>query len=51
MKAFVAAVIFAGIVAFAASSILTGTFQTPTHAAFTTEGARVNAPGSNLMIN
>lgn len=51
MKAFATAVIFAGIIAFGASSILMGNFQTPSYAAFSTEGARVGNPGTNLLTN
>ncbi|MBD3764620.1 MAG: hypothetical protein IE927_07745 [Rhodobacterales bacterium] len=49
MKAFAAAVIFAGIVAFGASMVLNGSYQTPSFSAFTTEGARLTDPGSNLL--
>jgi len=51
MKSFAAAVIFAVIVAFGASTVLNGSYQAPSHAAFTTEGARVSSPGSNLLTN
>lgn len=51
MKAFAAAVIFAGIVAVGASYVLNGSFQTPAYSAFTTEGAKVTNPGSNLISN
>lgn len=51
MKAFAAAVIFAGIVAFGAATILDGNFQQPSYSAFTTEGARVDNPGHNLIGN
>lgn len=49
MKAFLAAVIFAVVGAVVASQVLNGTFQEPSHAAFSTEGARVGNPGSNLV--
>lgn len=49
MKAFAAAVIFAGIVAFGAATVLDGSYQRPSYSAFTTEGARVSDPGSNLI--
>jgi len=49
MKAFLAAVIVAVLVAYGASSVLDTSYQTPSHAAFTTEGARVSSPGSNLL--
>lgn len=49
MKAFLASVTFAAIFAIGASIILNGNFQTPSYAAFSTEGARVGNPGSNLI--
>ncbi len=51
MKAFTAAVIFSGIIAFVAASVLDGNFQQPSYSAFTTEGARVDNPGHNLIGN
>ena len=51
MKAFLGAVAFAVICAFGASTVLNGSYQTPSHAAFATEGARVGDPGSNLISN
>ena len=51
MKAFLAAVVFAVIVAFGAATFLDSGFQQPSHAAFTTEGARVDRPGTNLIGN
>lgn len=52
MKAFLAAVVFAVLVAFGAATVLDrGGFQQPSYAAFTTEGARVDIPGSNLIGN
>ena len=49
MKAFLASVTFAVVVAFGAAMVLNGNFQTPSHAAFSTEGADVTDPGSNLV--
>ena len=49
MKAFLASVTFAVVVAFGASMVLNGNYQTPSSAAFSTEGARVGDPGSNLI--
>lgn len=49
MKAFLAAVVIAVAVAYGASVVLDGTYQQPSHAAFTSEGARVSDPGSNLI--
>jgi hypothetical protein len=49
MKAFLFAMIFAGVVAFGAATVLNTTFQQPTYAANTTEGARVDNPGQNLI--
>lgn len=49
MKAFAAAVIVAVLVAWGASYVLNDSYQSPTHAAFTTEGARVSDPGANLL--
>ncbi len=51
MKAFLAAVAFAILIAFGAANFLDSGFQQPAHAAFTTEGARVDNPGSNLIGN
>ena len=51
MKAFLAAVVFAGIVAFGAATVLDGNYQQPSYSAFTTEGARVDNPGHNLIGN
>ncbi|MCC5965707.1 MAG: hypothetical protein JJU24_06175 [Natronohydrobacter sp.] len=51
MKAFLAAIVFAGIVAFVAATVLDGSYQQPAYSAFTTEGARVDNPGSNLIGN
>lgn len=49
MKAFLAAVTFAAVLAFGAAMVLIGSYQTPSWAAFSTEGARVGDPGSNLV--
>lgn len=49
MKAFLAAVIVAVAVAFGAHYVLDGNFQISAPAAFTTEGARITSPGSNLV--
>lgn len=51
MKAFVTALAFAILVAVGANYVLNGNFQTPSYSAFTTEGARVGNPGSNLVGN
>lgn len=51
MKAFLAAVVFAVLVAAGAAYVLNSGYQAPAHAAFTTEGARVSDPGSNLIRN
>ncbi len=49
MKAFLAAVVIAIVFAYGASVVLNDGFQQPAHSAFTTEGARVSEPGSNLI--
>lgn len=49
MKAFATAVVFAGLLAFGASMVLDRSFQQPTYSAFSTEGARLTDPGSNLV--
>lgn len=49
MKAFLSAMVFAAVVAVGAAAVLNGTFQQPTYAANTTEGARVGDPGQNLI--
>ncbi len=51
MKPFIAAVAFALVLAFVAASVLDGSFQMPSYSAFTTEGARVDNPGTNLIGN
>lgn len=48
MKAFLAAVVFAIVVAAAAPFVLPG-MQQDSSAAFTTAGARIDDPGSNLI--
>jgi hypothetical protein len=49
MKAFLAAVVIALALAYGASYVLHDGWQNPSHAAFTTEGARVSDPGRNLI--
>ncbi|WP_333830390.1 hypothetical protein [Pararhodobacter sp.] len=49
MKAFFAAVVIAVVLGYGAFYVLTQNYQQPSHAAFTTEGARVSDPGSNLI--
>lgn len=51
MKAFLAAVVFAVVVAFGAATFLDAGYQQPSYSAFTTEGARVDIPGTNLIGN
>ncbi|MGY6548563.1 MAG: hypothetical protein ACXIU7_06110 [Roseinatronobacter sp.] len=51
MKAFAAAVVFSLGLAVIASVVLNENFQQATYSAFTTEGARVDAPGTNLIGN
>jgi hypothetical protein len=48
MKAFLAAAVFAVVCSFVAAQVLDG-FQQSSHSAFSTEGARVGNPGSNLV--
>ena len=48
MKVFLAALLFAAIVAVGASSVL-DTIQQPSSVEFTTSGARVGDPGNNLI--
>ena len=48
MKVFVAAVVFAAIVA-AGMSIVLNSVQRPSYEAFSTSGARVGDPGHNLV--
>ncbi|MFN3279689.1 hypothetical protein [Paracoccus hibiscisoli] len=49
MKPFLAALAFAALIAVAANYVLIGTFQQPAATAFSTEGARVGDPGTNLI--
>ncbi|MCC5983140.1 MAG: hypothetical protein JJU42_02140 [Rhodobacteraceae bacterium] len=51
MKVFLAAVVFAVALAIGAAFVLDGSYQQPSYAAFTTEGARVSDPGTNLIGN
>jgi hypothetical protein len=51
MKAFLLAAAFSVVVAFGAATVLDRVYQQPTHSAFTTEGARVDKPGENLIGN
>lgn len=51
MKAFLAAVVFAVLVAFGAATFLESGYQQPSYSAFSTEGARVDNPGRNLIGN
>lgn len=51
MKAFLAAVVVAIGLAYGASVVLNQNYQTSVHSAFTTEGARITDPGSNLIVN
>jgi hypothetical protein len=51
MKAFLASVTVAVVVAVGAAMVLDGNYQTPSSDAFATEGARVGNPGSNLVSN
>jgi hypothetical protein len=48
MKVFLAALLFAAIAAFGVA-ILLNTIQQPSYSAFTSDGARVGDPGSNLV--
>ena len=49
MKVFLAAVVFAAVVAVGAAFVLSGVQQSSSFA-FTTSGARVGDPGNNLMV-
>jgi hydrogenase maturation factor len=49
MKAFLAAAVVAVVLGYGAYYVLTQNYQQPSHAVFTTEGARVGDPGSNLI--
>ena len=48
MKAFISAIVVAVVVAFVASFVLSGV-QMTSDTAFTTSGARVGNPGTNLI--
>lgn len=50
MKSFVASVIVGIAFAIGMAYILDGNFQMDSHAAFSTEGARVGSPGDNLIV-
>jgi len=49
MKAFLAAAVVAVAVGIGAYYVLENNYQQPSHAVFTTEGARVSDPGTNLI--
>lgn len=49
MKAFLSAAVIAVVIGYGAYYVLGQNYQQPSHAVFTTEGARVSAPGSNLF--
>lgn len=49
MKAFVISLAICVVIAIGAAFVLNGTFQSDAHTAFTTEGARVDKPGDNLI--
>lgn len=49
MKAFLASVAFAVVIGVGAYFVLIENFQVSSYAAFSTEGARVGNPGSNLV--
>lgn len=49
MKAFLASVVFAAAIGVGAYFVLLGNFQVPSYAAFTTDGARISNPGTNLV--
>lgn len=49
MKAFLAALVFAAVVAVGTAIFLSGIQQT-SYSAFSTSGARVGDPGHNLMV-
>jgi hypothetical protein len=51
MKAFLAAVVVAIGLSYGAAVVLDRNYQTSVHSAFTTEGARVSHPGTNLIAN
>ncbi|MEM8571390.1 MAG: hypothetical protein AAGG56_10815 [Pseudomonadota bacterium] len=49
MKAFLASVVTGLVVTVAAAFVLNDNFQVNSYSAFTTEGARVDHPGDNLI--
>lgn len=49
MKAFLTAAVVAVLLGYGAYFVLDQNYQQPSHAVFTTEGARVSDPGSNLI--
>lgn len=49
MKAFVSAAVVAVLLGYGAYYVLNESYQQPSHAVFTTEGARVSDPESNLI--
>ncbi len=49
MKAFLSAAVIAVLLGYGAYYVLNQNYQQASHAAFTTEGARVSDPGSNLI--
>jgi len=49
MKSFVASLVIGIGIAIGVAFVLDGNFQMDSHAAFTTEGARVGTPGDNLI--
>lgn len=49
MKSFIASVIVGVVVAIGVAFVLNDSFQMESHAAFSTEGARVGSPGDNLV--
>ncbi|MEO1199561.1 MAG: hypothetical protein AAFX39_10070 [Pseudomonadota bacterium] len=49
MKAFLASVVVALVIAVGAAYLLDGEFQQNSYTAFTTEGARISGPGDNLV--
>ena len=49
MKVFLAALVFAAVVAVCTAIFLSG-IQQASYSAFTTSGARVGDPGNNLMV-
>jgi hypothetical protein len=49
MKVFLAALVFAAVVA-GGTAIFLGGIQQPSYSAFSTSGTRVGDPGHNLMV-